>query len=429
MPAESAQGYRFALSRPGVTAFTSFGLVARMPVAMVALAIVLLVSNRTGSYAYAGLLSALLAVTSGLVSIVTSRWADRVGQGLVLRILAISYAAFLTSFTMSILIDAPRVVQIILIIVSGASTPAIGSYVRARWTHISVSPSMTRVGFAWESILDEAVFTVGPVLTTTIAFSVGLPTPLFLAAALVLAGSFGLSLAKRSTPPAHAHPEQRVSMVAVVRLPGLISLVVAAIGMGLVFGSVDVAVVAFTAGQGTPQFAGVVLATFAAASMVGGITYGARAWPGPLHVHARVAAVALTAVALTLPLATTNAVLTILIALAGFSVAPGLIGIFSLASRLVPRAHLTEGLTWTNSGLSAGFALGTAAAGVVIDVYGARAGLALAAIGALGASLSLLNRSLTGAAAPMATDTPVELPPTPAWNDDPLPGPQDPAHT
>lgn len=428
MQTEPSQGYRFALSQPGVAAFTSSGLIARMPVAMVALAIVLLVSNRTGSYAYAGLLSALLAITSGLVSIATSRWADRVGQTLVLRVLALSYAAALVGFTTSVLIEAPRPIQMLLVIATGACTPAIGSYVRARWTFVSTGPSMTRVGFAWESILDEAVFTVGPVITTAIAFSIGLPTPLFLAAALVLVGSFGLSLAKRSTPPTHDQPEQRVSMFAVARLPGLISLVVAAIGLGLVFGAVDVAAVAFTAAQQTPQYAGVVLAVFAAASMLGGITYGARAWPGPLHIHTRVAAFTLTAVALTLPLATTNAALTILIAFTGFFVAPGLIGLFSLASRLVPRAHLTEGLTWTNSGLSAGFALGTGVAGVVIDAYGARAGLALAALGALGASLSLLNRSLAGAAVPMAANSPADLPPSTAWNDDPLPGPHDPAN-
>jgi MFS family permease len=162
----------------------------------------------------------------------------------------------------------------------------------------------------------------------------------------------------------------------------MVSLVLAAIGLGVVFGTVDVGVVAFTAEQQTASFAGIVLATFAGTSMVGGILYGSRAWPGPLHWHPRIAALALLVVTLAIPFATNNGYLVVVIALAGFSVAPALIGIFTLASRLVPRRHLTEGLTWTNSGLAAGFALGSSAAGIIVDAVGTRAGLALTVLGA-----------------------------------------------
>lgn len=432
MKVDATHGYLFALRQPGVRNFTSAGLVGRLPVAMNALAIVLLVSNQTGSYAYAGVLSALLAVTAGLVSIVSSRIADRTGQTQVLRVLAFAHSGSLALFTGSVLLDFPRIVQVFLVLIAGATTPAIGSYVRARWTHVAANPSMIRVGFAWESILDEAVFTVGPIITTAVAFSLGFGAPLFLAAGFVLVGSLWLAASRSSTPPPHHTTEVRTSLWLVVRMPGMGSLVVAAVGLGTVFGTVDVGVVAFTAEQGTAAFAGAILATFAGTSMVGGILYGSRAWPGPLHWHPRFAAVLLLAVTLAMPFANSNAYLIVVVALAGFSVAPALIGIFTLASRLVPRRHLTEGLTWTNSGLAAGFALGSSAAGVMVDSLGTRAGLALTVMGALLAAAALSNRSLSraqndnpdddipeGPADPDASSSP----PANTWNDDPLPGP------
>lgn len=427
MRPEPSSGYRFALTRPGVRTFTSAGFVARLPVAMNALAIVLLVSNTTGSYAYAGVLSALLAVTAGLVSILTSRLADRVGQTVVVRVLAVAHSAFLVLFTVSILTDLPRVLQVLLVLAAGASTPAIGSYVRARWTHTSVDASMLRVGFAWESILDEVIFTIGPIVTTALAFAVGFASPLFLASVFVLVGSLALAASKSTEPPAHRDTVERSSIWAVLRTPGLTALVIAAIGLGIVFGTVDVGVVAFTAERGSGAFAGFVLATFAATSMVGGITYGAREWPGALRWHTRIAAGALALVTIGFPLATSNVMVMIVAAFAGFSVAPALIGIFTLASRLVPRRHLTEGLTWTNSGLAVGFALGSSASGIVVDAFGARAGLTLSVVGAVAAVAALTDRALTRAD---AADSPGLVDPTEqgdqpvnTWNDDPLPGP------
>lgn len=431
MRSEPSSGYRQALTQPGVRTFTSTGFIARLPVAMNALAIVLLVSNTTGSYAYAGVLSALLAVTAGLVSILTSRLADRIGQTIVVRILALAHSSLLVVFTISILAGFPRFLQVLLVVAAGASTPAIGSYVRARWTHTSKDASMLRVGFAWESILDELIFTIGPILTTALAFSVGFASPLFLASALVLLGSLALAASKSTEPPAHGGPVESSSLWAILRMPGLTSLVVAAIGLGVVFGTVDVGVVAFTAERGSGSLAGFVLATFAVTSMVGGISYGSRDWPGPVRWHTRIAAAALAVVTVGFPLATNNAMVFVVAALAGFSVAPALIGIFTLASRLVPRRHLTEGLTWTNSGLAVGFALGSSATGIVVDAYGARAGLVLTVLGAVAALASLSNKVLARADTPEPSGLFGEsgqlAEPVNTWNDDPLPGPHQPA--
>ena len=75
--------------------------------------------------------------------------------------------------------------------------------------------SIARAGFAWESILDEAIFTIGPLLTTYVAFTYGLATPLWIAAVCVAVGTLLLSAARRTATSgcantrwfALAHPE------------------------------------------------------------------------------------------------------------------------------------------------------------------------------------------------------------------------------
>ncbi len=84
-------------------------------------------------------------------------------------------------------------------------------------------------------------------------------------------------------------------------VPRLRPVVLSGLGLGVLFGSLDVGVVAFTAEQGNGEFAGIALACFAAASMVGGILYGIRPWPGSVLRHTQIAAAATAAVMLIVP--------------------------------------------------------------------------------------------------------------------------------
>ena len=420
MSSDSAHGFRHALGQPGALTFTSAGLLARLPVAMIALATVLLVSNVSGSYGYAGLLSALFAITAALVSIGTSRWADTVGQTLVLRALAVLHSGLIVGFTVSIVSEAAVAVQILLVVAAGATTPAIGSYVRARWVALPGEASIARAGFAWESILDEAIFTIGPLLTTYVAFTYGLATPLWIAAVCVAVGTLLLSAARRTAPPVVPTPGGSRSLTRVLRSPGLRPVVVSGLGLGVLFGALDVGVVAFTAEQGSGELAGIALACFAAASMVGGILYGIRQWPGSVLTHTQIAAAATAAVMLLVPFVPGNTTLAIAAAAAGFCIAPTLIGLFTLTRGLVPARNVTEGLTWTNSGLATGFALGSAVAGILVDAYGTGLGLGTGLAGALCAATAIQLRAAT---IRENVHSPPPGPPAPAWNDDPIAGP------
>ena len=57
---------------------------------------------------------------------------------------------------------------------------------------------------------------------------------------------------------------------------------------------------------------------------------------------------------------------------AGLSIAPTMITTMALVEQHVPRAQLTEGMTWMSTGLAVGVALGSSVAGWVIDAAGAQ---------------------------------------------------------
>ena len=61
--------YRGVLAHPGALAFSLTGLVARLPISMAGLGIVLLVAGETGSYGQAGAVSAAYMVANAVLAI------------------------------------------------------------------------------------------------------------------------------------------------------------------------------------------------------------------------------------------------------------------------------------------------------------------------------------------------------------------------
>ena len=77
---------------------------------------------------------------------------------------------------------------------------------------------------------------------------------------------------------------------------------------------------------------------------------------------------------------------------AGLSIAPTMVTTMALVEAHVPRTKLTEGMTWTGTGLAIGVALGSSAAGWVVDASGAEAGYVVPVVsGALAVAVGLLG--------------------------------------
>jgi predicted MFS family arabinose efflux permease len=165
----------------------------------------------------------------------------------------------------------------------------------------------------------------------------------------------------------------------------------------------DVVVVAFADHEGAPAFAGLALAVYAGGSLVAGLVYGVLRLPGTLAARFVGCAVLFGAAAQALLLARSLALLVGVVFVAGLAIAPVLVSGMSLVESRVPRAALTEALTWTFTGLTLGVTAGSALAGAAVDGWGAQAAFAVPAAGAaLAAVLASAGVPLLRRAAPAA---------------------------
>jgi predicted MFS family arabinose efflux permease len=173
-------------------------------------------------------------------------------------------------------------------------------------------------------------------------------------------------------------------------VPVLVTLV----GVGAVFGAVEVAAAALAERAGDAALSGPLLAAFAAGSAVGGLAYGARAWRMPTRIRlvavtaAMVAATGVTAaVTSRLPDAPEPLALVAvaaLLALVGLFLAPAMVTGYLVADERTSDAVRTEASAWVNTAVNTGVALAAAGVGAVVDAAGPGSGLAVGTAGALG---------------------------------------------
>ncbi len=386
---------------PGARAFSFAGWLARLPMPMIGLGAVLLVAGETGSYGLAGAVAGTLALSGSVFSPLWARAMDRRGQGAVLRLSMAGYLGFGGAFVAVVMAGAAHWLWFLLAALTGATGPNIGSMVRARWAHaLEAGPRQT--AFAFESVVDEVVFVVGPPLVTLLATLVAPPAGML--TGLVIAGAGGLWLAglRATEPPPHPSGSESTARWSSALSPSLLVVAVAYLGIGAVFGAMDVVVVGFSQAQGAPALAGVALACYAAGSLVAGLVYGVVRPPGSL-ARRFVGCVLAFAVAAQLLLGVDSlGVLVPAAFLAGLSVAPALVSGMSLVESRVSRSALTEALAWTTTGLTLGVTAGSALAGAAVDAWGAEHAFVVPAVaaGAAGvlalAGAPLLRRTRRG---------------------------------
>jgi predicted MFS family arabinose efflux permease len=362
--------YREVLSLPGALAFSSAGLLARLPISMYGIGIVLLVSGTGGSYALAGGVAAAFGLTQVVASPRVARWFDRAGQRRVLPPLTAVHAAGLLALVTLASVGAPAWTLFAAAVLAGAPGTQVWSLVRTRWTALLAGGgARLSTAFSFESVVDELIFIVGPVAVTLLCTRVAPEAGLLAAALAVTVGSLALAAQRSTEPPTIAvHHTEAGSVLRVRAMRVLIPTFVAA---GGVFGSVEVITVAFAAEHGRPAAAGPVLAIFAFGSMVAGLGYGAVRWRAPAGRRFVVAALLLSVGVVPFAFATTLPVLAVALGVAGLAISPMIVAGFALVQETVPAARLTEGLTWTTSGIQLGASAGAALSGPAIDRYGA----------------------------------------------------------
>ncbi len=140
--------YRRVLGLPGALLFSMSGLVARLPISMVSLGIVLLVSTRTGSYSLAGTVSASYLIANAFFAVFQARLIDRLGQSRVLPVAIGVFAVGLTAAMAAVELDLGAPWPHLCAAVAGAAMPQIGSSVRSRWSRIVPDKQALHTAFA-----------------------------------------------------------------------------------------------------------------------------------------------------------------------------------------------------------------------------------------------------------------------------------------
>ncbi len=362
--------YATVLRQPGALAFSLVGLVARLPMSMLGIGIVLFVERARGSYGVAGAVAAAAIIGSAVGGPVQARLADRYGQARLLVPTAIIHGIALTAFIVLTDLDAPAVALGVLTAISGATLPQIGAMVRARWAAITTGPMRLHTAYSLESVFDEVVFVLGPVLVTVLTTGPVPQAGLVLAMLLSVGGALGFA-ALRSTQPVPQRARTVGSSRDRLPLETLGTLVLAFVFMGGMFGTVEVATVAFSEEQGRPAMAGPLLAAFAFGSLLSGIVFGAVRLRGSANVRFLIGMAVLTVALSPLPLIDSPAILAVVVFIAGFAISPTLITGNTLVEQGVPPSRLTEGLAWVGTALSAGVALSASVTGIIIDAAGA----------------------------------------------------------
>lgn len=376
--------YRRALATPGAVGFSASGALARMPISMTGLGIVILVSERTGSYAVAGGVSAAYVAANALGGIPLARLVDRRGQRRVLApAVALSVVA-LALLVVAVESGATTPVPHLLAALAGVTMPNVGAAVRARWSHAAADRRVLDTAFALEAVNDEIVFIVGPTVTALLSAAWHPWAGLATAGAFAAVGT-ALLVAQRSTepPPSRAVRADRSPMPWRAVLP----LAVSTLSLGGLLGACEVATIAFTDERDRPALAGVLLAVWALGSLLAGLVVGTVTFRRSPAQRYRTGSLALVVLLLPMPFVGSLTGLGFFLLLCGFAISPTLIAAISWTESLVPADRLNEGIAAVTTGLVAGIAPGAALVGVVVDAHGASASywvpVGIAAVGVL----------------------------------------------
>lgn len=393
--------YLDLLRRPGAFRFSFAAFVARLPMSMLGLGVVLFLTLRGESYAVAAGVSACGALANSFVGPFVARYIDRFSQHRVLPFVVAGAVTFQLLFVALVLFDAPVWTWFVSFAIGEALVPNYGSLVRARWAHVLDEPKDVRTAFAFESVVDEVVFVAGPPIATLLAISFATWGAIGAAVVLLAAGTWMLVPQRATEPPAagDAHVGGRAALF----YAGVPLVTAVFFFLGAMFGSFEVVTVAFAEEYDVRGWTGLLLALYALGSGVAGLVVGSLHLRTPLPTQFRLFALAAAVVGLPFPFIASPVLLGAALFVAGLAVAPSLITGFALVERLVPAQRLTEGLTVVTAGITVGFASGASLSGPLIDRFGASPAFWVLTCSALAAAVIALvgtphlRRALAGA--------------------------------
>jgi MFS family permease len=426
--------YRALWALPGVRLVFTAATFARLAYATLVLSLLLAVQSATGSYAVAGTALGVYGITSFTMP-AKARLLDTRGPRRILPLLSTLLALALTALALAAstgVTFAP--VYFAGAAAAGLAAPPIGPSMRAVWASLTPQGGARQRAYSLDAVVESGLFALGPVLAATLAQTATPATALAYTAAAHLLGSLVMAsspLLSRPTAEAVDH-EQRPDLLSAAvagptldgptgpgapsRLrrvlgplmrPGYAVLLVFTFAVGLGNDPLEVAAVARGQQQANAAASGLMLAVLSLSAAVGGLAWGhligttrgrRLSQASPWTVLGALAAVTSIAAA-GAALSTGLAPLTLALVVVGAASAPLAVVTYTAADGLSDLHGGSEVAAWVNTATNLGASLGTAGAGVLIDVHGIDtafwAGAGVAAVAALGAWMYRLRSHST----------------------------------
>jgi predicted MFS family arabinose efflux permease len=364
------------ISTPGALRLLTLSLLARLPLVMLGIGLLIHTARLTGSFAAAGVVTGAHALAVGVGGPLLARIVDRRGQTVVL-VSGGSVSAALLCALAVLPAGTPLPLLISLAAGLGLALPPVGACMRSLLPSLVPDPAAARSIYAAEASAVEFTWILGPPIALGLGALLSTGAALAIAGLGLLAGTlaFAAQASSREWRPQTAVTRPRGGAL---RSDAMQTLVVALVAVGVLVGAVEVAVAAAADGLGSSAAAGPLLGIWGLGSLAGGVLTtrlggGARGATGLALMLA-----ALTAGHVALAAAAGSLVLMAgVLFVAGGAIAPTFASTYAMVDRFAPAGAVTESFAWLATALAVGGAAGAAAGGAVADGAGPAAAFAL----------------------------------------------------
>ena len=385
-------GARALAAAPGVPGLLAASVLARLPLAMFSIALLVHVRQLTGSFAVAGAATGAYAAAQGVGGPLLGRVVDRRGQTLPL--LASASWPPPCSLGLAALPSAtPPAAVVALAALLGLATPPVGACARSLLPELLADGAALRAAYAFESSAVELTFIFGPPLALGIGALWSTGAALAAGGLLLLGVHRGVRRPARLAGRRPRPPALRAAAAARCARPGCAPSCSC---------SPRPACCSARSRSASPPRRARWAATasrrrcsplWGAGSLVGGVVAsrlggGAKSGRGLALVLA-----ALAAGHLALAAAAGSAVaLGGVLFLAGAAIAPAYASIYAMVDAVAPEGTVTEAFAWLATAMAVGAAAGAAASGALADGAGPGGAFLLAGVaGGLAVAAALLG--------------------------------------
>ena len=289
--------YASLLRLPHASRSVITGVIGQFPYPFLGMGLLIGIRDGYGSYTLAGVVSSVMALTSAFTGPVVGRLIDTYGQRRVGLPLAGFWIFSILFMSAALHLHWPAWVIVMGGVLLGTSVPY-SSMIRGRWTYVlRQRPGQLNSALSLTSTLEEMMWVIGNPTATVLATSVALLSPMAAAIIAILISIWGFLLDDAIEPPPTGPRHRSAAPAAAGEAEpvtggkeqlftiGFVALLAIQVAYGAFIASTNVSVVALSEELGMPGSAGLVIACFSGASMLGAIGYGARAWTSPLWIR------------------------------------------------------------------------------------------------------------------------------------------------